>query len=65
MARYVLASITSAFVAAFCFQIVNYVSVGYLDPFAIIAFLITWLVGFGLSLLVGLAFILERSKKRT
>lgn len=59
---YTLASVAAAFVAAFSFQVFNYLAIGYLDPFAIIALLITWLIGFVLALLVGLAFVFERRK---
>jgi hypothetical protein len=64
MKSYILASVVSAFVAAFSFQLLNYLNIGYLDPFAIIAVLITWLIGFVLSLLVGLAFVFERNKRQ-
>ena len=64
MKSYILASITSALLASMAFQLLNWLFLGYLDPLAIIAFFITGLIGFVISLLLGLLFLLERRKAK-
>lgn len=64
MKSYILASVTSALLASIAFQLLNLIFQGYLDPLAIIALLITGLIGFVISLLLGLPFLLERRKAK-
>jgi len=57
---YVPAAVVSAFITAITFQIVSYLVDGYVDPLFIIAVVVTWLLSFGISLLIGIPFLLER-----
>ncbi len=59
---YILAAILSACIASISFQSFAYVVVGYLDPFFIVALLVGWLIGFFISLLIGIPFLFERRK---
>ncbi len=61
----VAASFISAIIAAIAFQILNYFIVGYLDPFFIVAIIITGLIGFLVSFLIGLAFSYRRKEVKT
>jgi predicted Na+-dependent transporter len=58
----VLASVISSVVATAVHQIIAYISLGYYDPFMAIALIITLLIGFFISLLIGFAFAYDRRK---
>ncbi len=47
------AVVVSAVVSAFLFQVLAYISLGYLDPFFIIAFVITGGIAGGCSAVIG------------
>lgn len=50
-----LASFLSAVMAAILFQLIGYFVQGYLDPFAIIAFFVSFTVNFFISIAIGYA----------
>lgn len=54
--RYYVASVVSAITVALLFQIIAAIQLGYMDPFAPIAFGITAVVTFGMALVIGLPF---------
>ena len=51
--RLVLASLLAAVVSAITFQIIGYFAVGYLDPFALVALITSFIGAFVLALFVG------------
>ncbi|HEV8441137.1 MAG TPA: hypothetical protein VGT40_23860 [Methylomirabilota bacterium] len=59
---YIIAAIASAFVTAISFHIIAYLVQGYLDPLAIVSLITTWLIGFVISLLIGLPVMFERRR---
>ncbi len=61
---YISAALLSSVLAAICFQVFAYIAQGYLDPLFIVAFLVSWLVSFVSSLLIGIPFFLERKRSR-
>jgi hypothetical protein len=63
MPHYERAILVSVFISAAAFQILNYVKMGYVDPFFIIAFVMSSGHAAIISILVGLPFYLMRTKK--
>ena len=55
-------SIGAAVIAALVFQIINYVHLGYLDPFFWVAFISSSLVGFAISM--GIGILIKRFRAR-
>jgi hypothetical protein len=60
-----ISSILSALVASLLFQVVGYFVLGYLDPFFIIAFVISLAVSFTISLIVGLPFAITKKNRKS
>jgi len=61
--NYLYASTATAFSASVAVQIINYIHLGYLDPFFIFAFLSTVLGYFVLALFIGIPFAIIRKRK--
>ncbi len=60
--NYGKAIITSAIISAILFQVVIYIGLGYLDPFFIIALIVTGGIATLISAVVGLFFSKHRNK---
>lgn len=60
---YLFASVWSAVAATLALQLVDYFEAGSLDPFFLVAAIISWLVALGISLLIGLPFVLCRRRR--
>ena len=59
----IVATILSTFSASIAFQVIAYIHIGYLDPFFIIAFILSSGITFLISLLVGIPFTYYRRKR--
>ncbi len=64
ISSYVLACLLSAFATTVLIQIINAVTIGYIDPFVIIALLIGFISAFISSAIVGFFFWLVRRKEQ-
>lgn len=62
VSKYYAASLLAGTTAAILFQVVDYLHIGYLDPFFPIALVSTSGLGFLISLLVGLPFRSRRNR---
>ena len=54
-----VAAFSAACMVAISFQVVGYVVQGYLDPFFTVAFVMSWVVSFGLSLMIAFVLVLR------
>ena len=61
--RISIAIFLSAITAAVAFQVCNYILLGYLDPFFIIALVTTFAIAFIISLIIGIPFRVWRGKQ--
>lgn len=61
--RWFLASVASGLAFTILIQIGNYAFLGYLDPFFIIAIVIGALVGFAVATVIGIPFLILRSRQ--
>lgn len=62
--KYTLASFSGAIIAATVFQVWTYIELGYLDPFWLIAFVVSGLLSLFVALVVGGVFSYVRKKER-
>ena len=62
--RYLIASVLSAVVSTILFPVFSYIEMGYFDPWLLLGLLPTLLICSGISLIVGLPFLVIRGKKR-
>jgi hypothetical protein len=63
MRSYLLAALSGALAASILFQVANYVHLGHLDPFAMVAFVFGGGIAFVIGLVVGVPFRLLRSRR--
>lgn len=61
--RLFLASVIAAAVASLLFQVAGYLVQGYLDPFVLIALVVSFLVNLAIALLIGVTFRVVRRQK--
>jgi len=62
------ASVLAGLIFSFLWQVIAYIDLGYMDPFAPIGFAMGTLAGIGVGMIVGLPFLIYRrneSSKRT
>lgn len=64
MRRFIIASLLAAFLAAVAFQIVGYFVLGYLDPFVLIALVVSMVLAFAIAVVVGLLLRLARRERK-
>ncbi len=60
--RYLAALIGATITTVIVFQVVNFLHLGYLDPFAAIAMVVSGLIALAISAVIGLPFRLLRQK---
>lgn len=60
--KYVVALLGATFTTTVLFQVANYLHLGYLDPFFIIAMISSGAVALAISALVGMPFVIFRRK---
>ena len=61
--NYLVSSVLAALTTSVLFQIIGFIVLGYIDPFFLIAFVITLVISFMASMLVGIPFVLYRKKE--
>lgn len=55
--KYLLSALLSATISVIVFQLLEFLTLGYLDPFFFIVIPVTWLIAFVICLIAGLPFL--------
>lgn len=63
--KYLLASLAAAVVSITLFQIIDFLRLGYLDPFFLIALFLGGTVAWGIALITGIPFFIKRRARRS
>ena len=63
MKRYLIASVLAAFISTILFPLLSYIEMGYFDPLLLLGLFTTFIVCSGVSLIVGLPFLIARRNK--
>ena len=61
--KYLLASLAAAVSSTILFQIINFLHLGYLDPFFLIATFFGGGIAWGVALIIGIPFLIKRRAK--